>query len=218
MIRILWVAGIMSALALLSTGAAAQAVTGDAKAGAQKNAMCIGCHGIPGYRASFPQVHQVPMIAGQNAKYIEAALDAYRKGDRKHPTMRAVANSLNDQDIADLAAFYSTQSAGGVAGMPPAAVVPAALQAKLVACTACHGTNFNNTADPVNPKLAGQHADYLYAALNAYRTDGNAVIGRGNPTMMAMARTLTEAEAKQVAGFLGGLQGSLKTVPESRFR
>jgi cytochrome c553 len=217
MIRILWVAGVMGVLALMPTGVAAQAVMGDAKAGAQKNAMCIGCHGIPGYRASFPQVHQVPMIAGQNAKYIESALDAYRKGDRKHPTMRAVATSLTDQDIADLAAFYSSQGQG-MAATPPAATVPATLQAKLVACTACHGANFNNTADPANPKLAGQHADYLYAALQAYRTDGNAVIGRGNPTMVAMARTLTEAEAKQVAGYLGGLQGTLKTVPESRFR
>ena len=64
---------------------------GDAAAGAKLNASCIGCHGIPGYQSSFPEVHKVPMISGQNAKYIAAALAAYKKGDRKHPTMRAVA-------------------------------------------------------------------------------------------------------------------------------
>ena len=51
--------------------------------------MCIGCHSIPGYQASFPEVYKVPMIAGQSAKYIVAALNAYKKGERKHPTMRA---------------------------------------------------------------------------------------------------------------------------------
>lgn len=64
--------------------------------------MCIGCHGIAGYQASFPEVYKVPMISGQSAAYIAAALDAYRKGDRHHPTMRGVAESLSDQDIADV--------------------------------------------------------------------------------------------------------------------
>ena len=73
-------------------------------------AMCIGCHGIAGYRASYPEIYQVPMLGGQSAKYIESALKAYRKGDRTHPTMRGIAGSLNDQDIANLAAYYSTQT------------------------------------------------------------------------------------------------------------
>jgi mono/diheme cytochrome c family protein len=55
--------------------------------------MCIGCHGIAGYQASFPEVHKVPMISGQNAKYITASLVAYKKGERKHPTMRAIADT-----------------------------------------------------------------------------------------------------------------------------
>ena len=65
----------------------------DAKAGEKKVAMCIGCHGIPGYQASFPEIHKVPMIAGQNAKYIIASLTAYKKGDRKHPTMREIGRA-----------------------------------------------------------------------------------------------------------------------------
>ena len=87
--------------------AAAADIVGNPKAAAAKVEMCIGCHGIPEYKASFPEVYRVPMIAGQSAKYIESALNAYKKGERKHPTMRGVAVSLSEQDIADLAAYYA---------------------------------------------------------------------------------------------------------------
>ena len=73
----------------------------DAAVGEKHAQVCIGCHGIPGYQASFPQVHKVPMISGQNSGYIIAALTAYRKGERKHPTMTAVATVLTDQNMAD---------------------------------------------------------------------------------------------------------------------
>ncbi|MDB5796252.1 MAG: cytochrome c [Paucimonas sp.] len=101
-------------LALLALASVTQAciaadAAGNAQAGANKNSMCIGCHAIPGYKASFPEVFQVPVIGGQSAKYIEAALNAYKKGDRKNPSMRGIAASLSDQDIADLAAYYATQ-------------------------------------------------------------------------------------------------------------
>lgn len=79
---------------------------GDAKAAENKVAMCIGCHSIVGYKATFPEIYRVPMISGQNAAYIVAALNAYKKGDRKHPTMRGIAASLSDQDMADLGAYY----------------------------------------------------------------------------------------------------------------
>ena len=84
----------------------AQEVKGDAGAGGKKIAMCIGCHGLPGYQSSFPQVYKVPKIAGQNAKYIVAALNGYKSGDRKHPSMRGIAGSISDQDMADVAAYY----------------------------------------------------------------------------------------------------------------
>ena len=71
-----------------------------------KTAMCVGCHAIKGYHATFPEVYRVPMIAGQGAKYIAAALNAYKSGDRKHPTMRAIAGSLSDQDILDISTYY----------------------------------------------------------------------------------------------------------------
>jgi cytochrome c553 len=97
------------AFAGIANFAAAADVVGNAKAAENKVAMCIGCHGIPGYKASFPEVYQVPMLGGQSAKYIESALKEYQKGARKHPTMQGIAASLSDQDMADLAAYYSQQ-------------------------------------------------------------------------------------------------------------
>lgn len=95
----------------LGLGASAIAPTvlaaGNAEAGRNKISMCIGCHQIPGYKASFPRVYSVPKIGGQTAQYLENALLAYKKGDRSHPTMRGIAGSLSDQDIADLAAYYA---------------------------------------------------------------------------------------------------------------
>lgn len=87
---------------------AADAPVGDVKAAVDKLSMCIGCHGIPGYKASYPQVYHVPMIAGQNADYIVSALQKYASGDRTFPTMEAVARTLSPQDMADLAAYYSS--------------------------------------------------------------------------------------------------------------
>ena len=75
----------------VTTVAFSQEVKGDAKAGEQKNAMCIGCHGIVGYQASFPEIYKVPKISGQSAKYIVASLNAYKSGERKHPSMRALS-------------------------------------------------------------------------------------------------------------------------------
>ena len=88
----------------------AQGVKGDIKVAESKVAMCIGCHAIPGYRSSFPEIYTVPMIGGQNAEYIVAALQAYKKGERKHPTMRGIAGSLTDQDMANLAVYYAAQT------------------------------------------------------------------------------------------------------------
>jgi cytochrome c553 len=70
---------------------------------------CIGCHSIPGYQASYPQVYRVPKIGGQSQQYIEAALKDYRQGNRNHPTMMGVAKGLTDQQIAAVAAYYAAR-------------------------------------------------------------------------------------------------------------
>ena len=92
----------------------AAAPQGNAAAGKAKSSMCVGCHNIPGYKTAFPSVYSVPKLDGQHAAYMVKALRAYKSGERTHPSMRGVAASLTDQDMADLAAFYSnipTQSA-----------------------------------------------------------------------------------------------------------
>lgn len=80
---------------------------GDASVGAQNIQRCQGCHGIPGWRTAYPEVYNVPKIAGQHSTYFVSALKAYRTGDRKHAGMRAIAISLSDKDINDLAAYYA---------------------------------------------------------------------------------------------------------------
>lgn len=86
----------------------AQAVEGDPVAGKEKTAMCAGCHGMPGYKTAFPVTYSVPKLGGQHAAYLVNALQAYKSGDRTHPSMRAIAAGLTDQDMADLAAYYAS--------------------------------------------------------------------------------------------------------------
>ncbi len=108
-IRFLRALGVMAACTITAQAFAADdsAPVGDAQAAASKVSMCIGCHGIKGYKASFPEVYNVPKIAGQNAEYIVAALKEYASGARTFPSMEAIAQSLTPQDMADLAAYYS---------------------------------------------------------------------------------------------------------------
>ena len=214
----------LSALLVASVTAVsvhAEDIKGDAKAGEKKNAMCIGCHGIVGYQASFPEIHKVPKISGQGAAYITAALNAYKKGERKHPSMRGIAQSLTDQDMADLAAFYSTS--GVVEGAAALGDAPAATgkAAELLAkgnCTSCHGKSLSAPIDPSYPKIAGQHGDYLLVALKSYKAENNPQVGRGNAIMGGIAKQFSYAELKELAGYVSSLPGELKTVPEKRFR
>jgi cytochrome c553 len=200
----------------------AQEVQGNAQAGEQKNAMCIGCHGIAGYQSSFPQVHRVPMISGQNAAYLAAALQAYHQGERKHPTMRGISISLTPQDIADLSAYYALHGKAGTELPATPRREPSAQVAQLLqkgACVSCHGDNFAKPIDPSYPKIAGQHADYLYVALTSYQAKANqAYVGRSNPVMAGVVSQFTPAELKALAQYIGKLDGDLRVVPQSRWR
>jgi cytochrome c553 len=200
------------------SAAQAQGVTGSAEAGQKKAEMCIGCHGIKGYQNSFPEIHKVPKISGQSDKYIVSALTAYKKGDRKHPSMRGIAGSLSDQDMADLGAFYAAQAGTAPAEAPKAASAEAAALIQKGACASCHGANFAKPIDPTYPKIAGQHSDYLYVALKAYTVEGNKVVGRSNGVMAGVAKQFKPAEMREIAKYLGSLDGDLQTVPQSRFR
>jgi len=212
----------MFALAVASVtafSAHAQEIKGDAKAGGQKIAMCIGCHGIHGYQASFPEVYRVPMISGQNAKYIVASLNAYKKGERKHPTMRGIADSLSEQDMADLGAYYEQH-----AKVEPVTKTPKVPDAKVAAllqkgaCISCHGDNFNKPIDPSYPKLAGQHKDFLFVALKSYKTENLSTWGRSNGVMGGIAKQFSNAELKAMSAYIASLDGEMKVVPQSRLR
>src|ERR1035437_3355121 len=209
-------------VASVTTVASAQEIKGDVIAGEKKVALCLGCHGILGFHTGFPEVYRVPKISGQGAKYIMSALTAYKKGERKNPSMRAVAETLSEQDIADVAAYFSAQAVVQGASLratptkePEAAV--AALLAK-AGCVSCHGSNFSKPIDPAYPKIAGQHADYLYFALMSYKTEGKPLIGRANPIMGGMAKQFSNEELHLLAEYVGSLDTELKTIQQPRLR
>ena len=189
------------ACAFLASPAAAQ---GDAERGAKLAYTCQGCHGIEGYRNAYPS-YRVPKLGGQKAAYLVAALQGYRDGTREHPTMQAQASSMTDQEMQDLAAYFSSVANETVAaGGSEAAGIEAAST-----CVACHGQN-GISVSPNWPTLAGQYEDYLRHALNQYR-DGT----RKNPVMAQMAAPLTDEDVKVLARYYASLAGlETPTVPE----
>jgi cytochrome c553 len=195
---------------------------GGAKSIEAKIAACVGCHGIKGYQASFPEVYKVPMIAGQSARYIVAALTEYKQGSRRHPTMRSVATALSDKDMSDIASYFESLGKDAAVNLPATAdKTPSPQVAGLLqkaACVSCHGANFAKPIDPSYPKIAGQYADYLFVALKAYKTDTNPSAGRSNGIMGAIAKQFSNAELKALASYVSSLEGDLKTVPEDRFK
>lgn len=97
---------------ILAAGAALAALpvlAADADAGRQLSYTCTGCHGIPGYKNVYPHYH-VPKIAGQNRDYLIAALSAYQRGERAHPTMRAQGEGLSAEEIDQVATYLSSLS------------------------------------------------------------------------------------------------------------
>ena len=86
---------------------AQDAPAGDATKGRDKTQMCQGCHGIDGWRTAYPEVYSVPKLGNQHAAYFVKALQDYKNGNRTHPSMRAIAAQLTDQDMANLAAYYA---------------------------------------------------------------------------------------------------------------
>lgn len=97
--------------ALLLAAANGAAAAGDPVAGERKATTCLGCHGVTGYRNAYPS-YRVPKLGGQHAQYIVSALKAYKSGQRGHATMRAQAAQLSEQDMQDIAAFFSRAGAG----------------------------------------------------------------------------------------------------------
>ncbi len=191
---------------------------GDAQAGSQKNALCVGCHGIKGYHTGFPEVYRVPMLSGQSAGYIVSALNDYKTGARKHPSMGTTALSLSAQDAADLGAYYEST---GLSVETPAKPFDGAVGAALVekgGCIACHGAGLAKPIAPNYPKVAGQYADYVYAALRAYKTENKPQIGRNNPIMGGVVKQFSDKELKENARYVESLPTTMQTIQPNRFR
>ena len=214
-----------SIFALFAMGAAHAADAAPASTALMqgKVAMCIGCHGIAGYRSSFPELHKVPKISGQTAAYITSALTAYKAGDRKHPTMDGVAANFSETDITEIAAYYagngSKKQAPAAVKQPSPEVAALLTRVEGQSCVTCHGANFSTPNDGSVPKIGGQHADYLYVALKAYQQPKSTVVGRSNAIMGGIVKkNFTHQELKALADYIGSLPGELEVVPQSRFR
>lgn len=179
--------------------AAAAHSAGDPARGAELATACMGCHGIPGYRNAYPS-YRVPKLGGQKAEYIVIALQEYRAATRPHPTMRAQAATLSDQDMQDLAAFFAAQ------GEPRTGPVVANGQAargkeKSAVCAACHG-EAGVSAAPTWPNLAGQHRDYLEHAIASYRDKQ-----RQDPVMQGQVGALSDADIRDLAAYYAAQSG-----------
>ncbi len=182
---------------LLVLASANSFAAGDPVAGRIKAYTCTGCHGIVGYKNTYPTYH-VPRIAGQNAEYLVISLKAFRSGERTHKNMNLQAEALSDQDIEDIAVYLDGQSVGISAGSTGNV---AAGQNKSAVCHACHGTT-GIAVQPIYPNLGGQHQDYLSKTLRAFR-DGS----RPNAIMSGFAANLGDQDIDDITAWYASQQG-----------
>jgi cytochrome c553 len=176
-------------------------LSGDAERGKGLAYTCTGCHGVDDAVNAYPTYH-VPKLGGQNADYIEVALQGYRNGSRSHQTMHAQASQLSDQDIADVAAYFAGIEADPETGVSSASASDImAGQEKSTTCQACHGAVGIAQAEQW-PNLAGQHASYLLQAMLQYK-DG----ARTAPVMAPLVSQLDEQTLSQIAAYYAAQEG-----------
>ena len=170
---------------------------GDPAAGKIKAYTCTGCHGIVGYKNTYPTYH-VPRIGGQNAEYLVISLKAFRTGERTHKNMNLQAEALSDQDMEDIAVYLNAQTDQPSAGSAGSA---ARGQSKSEVCHACHGAT-GNAVQTIYPNLGGQHQDYLEKTLRAFR-DGS----RPNAIMAGFATNLSDTDIEDLAAWYSSQSG-----------
>ena len=174
--------------------------------------VCAACHGADGNSPSPAN----PSLAGQPADYITRQLAHFKAGIRPSPIMQPMAAPLSDADMAALGAYFAQQKPKGLAAKDPAGVKVAQrlyrggdAQAGIPACASCHAANGGGI--PKNyPRVGGQHADYTYAQLQAFKSgqrgndkDGKDVNGR---IMVDIASRLSDAQMKSLADYMAGLR------------
>jgi len=178
---------------------------GDAESGQSKAAVCSGCHGADGNS----MIPSFPKLAGQGEVYLLNQLKDIRDDVRNVPQMTGVLTGLSDQDLADIAAYYSSQT-GTVGAANPELVelgrkiYRAGVAAKgVAACTACHSPTGAGNSQAGFPALGGQHADYIISQLKAYRTETR---NNGQAIMMQqVAALMSDKEIEAVASYIQGL-------------
>ena len=194
---------LVSTVVLAAESAATNAYVGNADQGKGKSATCAACHGADGNSPAA----DYPKLAGQHTTYLESSLKAYRDGSRANAIMAGMAAPLSDEDIADLAAYFSTQVTS--AGAVEADLVVRGEQLYrfgdsskgISACAACHGATGAGLSSAGFPSLKGQWAGYSEAQLKAFR-DGLRI----NAMMNGVAKNMSDADIKAVASYVGGLQ------------
>jgi cytochrome c553 len=189
----------MASAAFASPAILAQGAAGNAEKGKQLANTCLGCHGVPGYKNAYPN-YSVPKLEGQHPEYIVLALQAYRSGERSHLTMHSQASSLSDQDMADIAAFFTGEAVAKdnnpAEGKPPESAA---------VCVACHGENGVGITGQY-PTLSGQHADYLEQSIRDYRKGG-----RKNAIMATFAQQIKEEDIRVLARYYSKQKPALET-------
>lgn len=181
-------------------------IAGDPERGKQKAQSCAACHGADG-NSSNPVW---PKIAGQHPDYIVSQLKAFKSGARQNAQMNPMAQNLSEQDMQDLAAYFSSQSMspGGAregADLETAETIYRAGKADegVPACTACHGPRGNGIPYMGYPRISGQHIEYIISTLKAYRSGERE--GAKAQTMQTIAAELTDAEIEALANYISGL-------------
>jgi cytochrome c553 len=188
-------------VALAVTAGSQASAAGDADRGKQLSYTCLGCHGIENYKNVYP-TYNVPELGGQHAPYIVAALKEYRSGERSHATMHQQAESLSDQDIEDIAAYFSGPEL--TKGPAPVGTAPQKVQQL---CVACHGIDgIGVTGD--YPDLAGQQADYIARALHEYKQGD-----RKNAVMPTFVAGLKDEEIEEIAKYYSEQRPRLHVIP-----
>jgi cytochrome c553 len=194
-----------AAAPLVARAQAPLAIEGDVTRGEHLAYTCSGCHGVDTATNAYPNYH-VPKLGGQNADYVEVALQGYRAGTRPHPTMQAQAATLSDQDIADLAAYFASIESAPAEGISSAAASTIREgQEKSATCAACHGAEGMAVA-PQWPNLAGQHRSYLIEALRQYRR-----AERTDPVMAPLAGQLDDETLEQLSAYYAAIAGLYQT-------
>lgn len=198
----------VSVAAALTSGAlqAADTLTPDPKAGEKKaNTICMACHGPQGNSI----VPTWPKLAGQHPEYIQKQLWDFKKGDRANAQMTPMAMPLTEQEIVDVAAYFSSQAQSGGASDPEAAklgeqIYRAGIPASGVpACNGCHGPAGLGQGLSKFPRISGQHADYVKATLTSFR--GQLRANDPSGMMRGVAARMTDQEIAAVSQYVQGL-------------